>query len=113
MDVRRRQEGAAPRLAELGQILQPEIGWAPLTRREGVRKSQQDLAEFIEWPAEQAQSSCSNIGVIGRVQQIAPKAAQVLSQAPGGTLLVENPSTRAPATSRTIRSANLATSQGG
>src|SRR2546427_5141750 len=89
MDVRRRQEGAAPRLAELGQVLQPEIGWAALTRREGVRKSQQGLAEFIERPAKQAQSSCSNIGVIGRVQQIAPKAAQVLGQAPGGTLFVE------------------------
>src|SRR5437879_12046304 len=91
MDVRRRQEGAAPRLAELGQVLQPEIGWAALTRREGVRKSQQGLAEFIERPAKQAQSSCSNIGVIGRVQQIATKVAQVLGQAPGGTLLVENP----------------------
>src|SRR2546422_10619983 len=82
MDVRRRQEGAAPRLAELGQSLQPEIGGGALTRREGVRKSQQGLAEFIERPAKQAQSSCSNIGVIGRVQQIAPKVAQVLGQEP-------------------------------
>src|SRR3989442_7900307 len=90
MDVRRRQEGAAPRLAELGQVLQPEIGWAALTRREGVRKSQQSLAEFIERPAKQAQSSCSNIRVIGRVQQNAPKAAQGLGQAPRGALVVEN-----------------------
>src|SRR3989442_14825894 len=91
MDVRGRQKGAAPRLAELGQILQPEIGWAALTRREGVRKSQEGLAEFIERPAKQAQSSCSNIGGIGRGPQIAPKAAQGLGQAPGGTLFVKNP----------------------
>src|SRR5437879_12524767 len=90
MDVRGRQKGAAPRLAELGQILQPEIGWAALTRREGVRKSQQGLAEFIERPAKQAQSWCSNIGVIGMVEQSAAKAAEYLCEAAGGALFDEN-----------------------